>query len=579
MPVAVGRIRLRQALVLLTGAAVGAESAHLAFQTNWYAFGGTSWWSALLGLSAGAAVVATGVVELGSQRNRTAGALLAAAGITWMVTVWDDPAAPAWIFLAGRMLGTVWPVLVAHSLVRRFGGLSRGERATLALAYAITVGVDGLAEALVFNPATNGCADCPANPLLLVDAPGAAAGLQQAATLAGPIWTVLLIAALAIRLVRSTPAGRRLELPITAVGMTLLALVAAGYVRAVARRLPETDDAALWAAEAGLLLMLCLAAGWPAIALTRTRHRLAHLVVQTSAVPPIGGLGRVIGTVLQDPTARLLYPQRDTTQGDMTERELIDPDGGRAEPHAELTPITRGSDIVAYLDHCSPLLDHDTALIAQVARLSLDNERLHAERIARLHELRASRVRIVDEADRERRRLERDLHDGAQQRLVSLALGLRLADVADERPDSPAATVLAEAEAEVAAALTALRAIARGLYPRELADEGLAAALETFAESDPTPVDLELDLPARVRSDVESAAYFAVAHFLATPVYEPGSGRAIRAWQEGEQLYLHLAGSMRIDDVTPAEDRVGALGGAVQLIDTGSIRIELPCAS
>ena len=579
MPVAGGRIRLRQALVLLTGVAVGAESAHLAFQTNWYAFGGTSWWSALLGLSAGAAVVATGVVELGSQRNRTAGALLAAAGITWMVTVWDDPAAPAWIFLAGRMLGTVWPVLVAHSLLRRFGGLSRGERATLALAYAITVAVDGLAEALVSNPATNGCTDCPANPLLLVDAPGTAAGLQQAATLAGPIWAGLLIAALAIRLVRSTPAGRRLVLPITAVGMALLALVAAGYVRAVARRLPETDDAALWAAEAGLLLMLCLAAGWPAIALTRTRHRLAHLVVQASAVPPIGGLGRVIGMVLQDPTARLLYPQRDTTQGDMAERELIDPDGGRAEPRAELTPITRGSDIVAYLDHRSPLLDHDTALIAQVAQVSLDNERLHAERTAQLRELRASRVRIVDEADRERRRLERDLHDGAQQRLVSLALGLRLTDVADERPDSAAATVLAEAETEVAAALTALRAIARGLYPRELADEGLAAALETFAESDPTPVDLELDLPDRERSDVESAAYFAVAHFLATPAYHPGSGRAIRAWQKGEQLYLDLAGSRRTDDLTPAEDRVGALGGTVRLVGAGVIRIELPCAS
>jgi signal transduction histidine kinase len=263
----------------------------------------------------------------------------------------------------------------------------------------------------------------------------------------------------------------------------------------------------------------------------------------------------------------------------MTERELIDADGGRVEPRAELTPLTRGSDTVAYLDHRSPLLDHDTALIAQVARLSLDNERLHAERAAQLRELRASRVRIVEEADRERRRLERDLHDGAQQRLVSLALGLRLADVADERPGSPAATVLAEAEAEVAAALTALRAIARGLYPRELADEGLAAALETFAESDPTPVDIELDLLARARSDVESAAYFAVAHFLATPAYEPGSGRAIRAWQEGEQLYLDLAGSRRTDDLTLAEDRVGALGGTVQLIDTGSIRIELPCVS
>jgi signal transduction histidine kinase len=505
--------------------------------------------------------------------------LLAGAGISWTITVWDNPAAPAWIFLAGRLLGAVWPVLVAHSLLRRFGSLNRSERAVLAFAYVSTVGVAGFAETLVFNPATNGCTDCPANPLLLVDAPGAAAGLQQAATLAGPIWPVLLITTLAIRLVRSTPAQRRLVLPITAVGMTLLALVAAGYLRAAVRRLPETDDAVLWAAEAGLLLMLCFAAGWPAIALTRTRHRLAHLVVEASAVPPIGGLGRVISTVLQDPTARLLYPQRDATQGEMTERELIDADGGRVEPRAELTPLTRGSDTVAYLDHRSPLLDHDTALIAQVARLSLDNERLHAERAAQLRELRASRVRIVEEADRERRRLERDLHDGAQQRLVSLALGLRLADVADERPGSPAATVLAEAEAEVAAALTALRAIARGLYPRELADEGLAAALETFAESDPTPVDIELDLLARARSDVESAAYFAVAHFLATPAYEPGSGRAIRAWQEGEQLYLDLAGSRRTDDLTLAEDRVGALGGTVQLIDTGSIRIELPCVS
>jgi signal transduction histidine kinase len=574
MPAEVGRIRLRQALVLLTGAAVGAESAHLAFQATWYAFGSTSRWSAMWGLFAGAAVVATGVILLGSPRNPATGMLLAAAGITWMLTVWDNPAAPAGIFLLGRVLGTVWPVLVAHSLLRRFGSLNRSERAVLTLAYASTVGVEGLAEALVFNPATNGCTDCPANPLLLVDAPGAAARLEQAATLAGPIWAVLLITTLAIRLVRSTPARRRLVLPIIAVGMTLLALVAAGYLRAAARRLPETDDVVLWAAEAGLLLMLCLAAGWPAIALARTRHRLAHLVVQASAVPPIGGLGRMIGTVLQDPTARLLYPQ-----GELTERELIDADGGRAEPRAELTPLTRGSDIVAYLDHRSPLLDHDTALIAQVAQLSLDNERLHAERTAQLRELRASRVRIVEEADRERRRLERDLHDGAQQRLVSLALGLRLADVADERPDSPVATVLAEAEAEIAAALTALRAIARGLYPRELADEGLAAALETFAESDPTPVDLELDLPARARSDIESGAYFAVAHFLATPAYDPGSGRAIRAWQEGEQLHLDLAGSIRSDDLTLAEDRVRALGGTVQLIGTGSIRIELPCAS
>jgi hypothetical protein len=145
MPVRVGRIRLQQALVLLVSTAVGAESACLAFQASWYAFGGTSRWSTLLGLFAGAAVVVTGVVELGSPRNRIAGMLLAGAGISWTITVWDNPAAPAWIFLAGRLLGAVWPVLVAHSLLRRFGSLNRSERAVLAFAYVSTVGVAGFA--------------------------------------------------------------------------------------------------------------------------------------------------------------------------------------------------------------------------------------------------------------------------------------------------------------------------------------------------------------------------------------------------------------------------------------------------
>ena len=194
-----------------------------------------------------------------------------------------------------------------------------------------------------------------------------------------------------------------------------------------------------------------------------------------------------------------------------------------------LTPLTRGATTVAYLDHHAPLLDPDTAVIAQVAQLSLDNERLHAERTAQLRELRASRVRIVAAADRERRRLERDLHDGAQQRLVSLALGIRLTEgMTPPRRSARQRCILADAETEVAAALTALRTIARGLFPRELADEGLEAALETFAETDPTPVDLELDLPDRAPSAVESAAFFAVAHLLATSAYDPTPGRAIR---------------------------------------------------
>jgi signal transduction histidine kinase len=574
MSAQVRRIRLIQAAAAMVGVAVLAESARLAFGTSWYAFGDTSTWSAVLGLAAGAALVVAGTVELGSPASRKSGMLLAAAGMAWLITAWDNPAAPTWIFVAGRILDTGWPVLVAHALLKRYGGLGRADHAVLTTAYVCTIGLD-LAVSLVSDPVTSGCADCPANPLLLADVPGIAAALERTATLTGPIWAILLAGALAIRLFRSTSARRRIEFPMTTIGVLLLIVVAAGYVRATVRRLPETDDAALWAAESCLLLLLALATGWPALSLALTRQRVAELVVLASAAPPIGGLGRVLGEALHDPTTRLLYRR----QGESDEY-LVDADGNPAQPSAQLTPLIRGADTVAYLDHDEPLLDHEGDVIAQVARLSLDHERLHAERTAQLRELRASRVRIVEAADRERRRLERDLHDGAQQRLVSLALGLQLAELAPAAAESSQpVSLLTDAATDVATALAELRAIARGLYPRELADEGLESALETFAESDPTPVELNCDLPDRLPQAVEAAAYFTVAHLLATPSYEPAAGRAIHAWQEGNQLHIELAGSRRTDDLTMAEDRVGALGGTVQRAGAGLIRIVLPCES
>jgi signal transduction histidine kinase len=574
MPAQVWRIRLAQIVAPLVGTVVGIESARLAFGTSWYAFGDTSTWSAVLGLAAGAALMLAGTIELGSPANRKSGTLVAAAGMAWLITAWDNPAAPTWIFVTGRILDTVWPVLLAHALLKRYGSLGRAERVVLVIAYACTVCLD-LAASLVSDPVTSGCADCRANPLLLADIPDLAAGLERTATLIGPVWAILLAGALATRLFRSTSARRRIELPMTTIGVLILIVVAAGYVRATARGLPETDDVALWAAESGLLLLLALATGWPALSLALTRRHMAELVVQASAVPPIGGLGMVLGEVLHDPTTRLLFRR----QGE-NEEYLIDADGNPAQPRAQLTPLIRGADTVAYLDHGQPLLDHEGAVIAQVARLSLDHERLRAERTAQLRELQASRVRIVAAADRERRRLERDLHDGAQQRLVSLALGIQLAEVSQApAPSSRSTTLLVDAATEVAAALAELRAIARGLYPRELADEGLESALETFAESDPTPVELDCDLPDRLPQAVEAAAYFTVAHLLATSSYEPAAGRAIRAWQEHDQLHIELAGSRRTDDLTMAEDRVGALGGTVERIGAGLIKIVLPCES
>ncbi len=122
----------------------------------------------------------------------------------------------------------------------------------------------------------------------------------------------------------------------TTVGLLLLSVVAAGYVRATLRRLAETDDAALWAAESCLLLLLALATGWPALSLVLTRQRVARLVVQASAVPLIGGLGQMLGDALHDPTVRLLYRPQGENEG-----YLIDADGNPAQPSAQLTPLVR----------------------------------------------------------------------------------------------------------------------------------------------------------------------------------------------------------------------------------------------
>ncbi len=189
-----------QGAAALIGVAAGVVSAGLALSANWYTFGDTAVSSALLGLAAGAALLGAGLTRLRVRTEPAAGALLATAGIAWFMTAWDDPYAPAWILVAGRMFGTAWPVLVTHAVLRMFGPATRSERGLLVAAYACTVGAS-LAATLFFNPATNGCATCPANPLLLIDAPDAAAGLEHFTSLAGPVWATLLVAALTHRLV------------------------------------------------------------------------------------------------------------------------------------------------------------------------------------------------------------------------------------------------------------------------------------------------------------------------------------------------------------------------------------------
>jgi signal transduction histidine kinase len=225
------------------------------------------------------------------------------------------------------------------------------------------------------------------------------------------------------------------------------------------------------------------------------------------------------------------------------------------------------------LVHRTELLD-DPELIEEVgkaARLALDRERLSAELRGQLQALRASRARTVAAGDAERRRLERDLHDGAQQRLVVLSLALRL--LCDRVGPGRAERVEA-AMAELSAALEDLRELGRGIYPAVLADEGLAAAVEALAEEGTAPV-LVGTMPAeRAPAPVEAAAYFVVAEMVGR-----SGGRNVKVSGElrDGRLCVEVAGVVD-GDLTDLEDRIGALDG-VLTVDHGTVRAEVPCAS
>jgi signal transduction histidine kinase len=261
------------------------------------------------------------------------------------------------------------------------------------------------------------------------------------------------------------------------------------------------------------------------------------------------------------------------------------------QPGRAVTRLAADDGPLAALIH-DPALAEQRPLIdgvAAVARLSIENERLHAEVKAQLEEVRASRERIVRAADEERRRVERNLHDGAQQRLVSLSLALSMAQAQAAGGAPTVAATLTEAEAELRGAIAELRELARGIHPAVLAEAGLAPALEGLAEHSPVPVRLELALNGRLSPSAEATAYFVAAEALTNVAKHAAASRV-------ELVVRHVGDTLRlvIDDdgiggADPARgsglrgllDRVAALGGRLSIEPgpAGGTRLtaEIPC--
>ncbi len=205
--------------------------------------------------------------------------------------------------------------------------------------------------------------------------------------------------------------------------------------------------------------------------------------------------------------------------------------------------------------------------------LSAENEQLNADLRAKVEELRASRARIVEAGYAERRRVERDLHDGAQQRLMALTMNLRLARDKLEGDPAMTAELLDEAMEELTAATTELRELARGIHPGVLSDRGLAAALGGLAERSPVPVEVVATPSERLPAPVESATYFVVAEALTNVArYAEAKGASVRVDRQNGVVEIEIrddgVGGADLDAGTGLrglEDRVAALEGSFEV--------------
>jgi signal transduction histidine kinase len=256
------------------------------------------------------------------------------------------------------------------------------------------------------------------------------------------------------------------------------------------------------------------------------------------------------------------------------------------------TVVARDGEPVAALLHDAALRENAELVnsVCAAAALTLDNERLRAELLARLAELQSSRARLVEATDAERRRIERDLHDGTQQRLVSVAMTLGLAE-SKLSADRPAVgPVLREARDALAVALEELRDLTQGIRPAILVERGLPAALDDLSRRAALPVTLEVSISGRLPEPVEAAAYFVASEALANAAkHSHASDVRLTASRDGGTLVVEVrddgiggAGMGGGSGLRGLTDRVEAIGGRLTLSSPPgrgtTVRAEIPCA-
>ena len=537
-------------------------------------------------LVAGLSLLCAGLLSWAEPRTRRLGVLALLAGIAWFAPDWEGwDLGPALVRSLGAVATPISAALLAH-LVLSFptGRLpSRLARVLVLAAYGAAVLVS-LGRALVRDPLLDLYCwrNCLDNSFLVHADPGLAGALDE-------LWIgsllaigVSLVAVVAWRLASASGPTRRVLWPGLVPGMFLGAVEVTYAIALVRTRLenPESSEfASIFLALALSVAALAAGMAWSVVRARRTRAAVSQLARQLGEAPLPGTFRDALAAAVGDRSLEVAYwlpgSQRFV---DGNGRTTVPPG---ASPGRAVAAIVREGQLVAMVGHDAALLDGMglEREIGAAARLAVENERLQAEVLAQLEDLRASRARIVERADAERRRLERNLHDGAQQRLLALSYELRLANAAAEQDgDRELVATLASVAGETQAALDELRELAHGIYPAILAEAGLAPALTTLADEAALPVEIGAIPEERYETRVATAAYLAVAEAIEDAVERKATFVAVQLRRDGERLVVTVRddGRARSSGLVRLSDRIGALGGSLDLWAT-ALHAEIPC--
>jgi signal transduction histidine kinase len=573
----------RQTLLVAAALAAGVAAAWLAAHRDFEPYQTAD---APLALLVGWSFVGSGLVAWWQRPRNRLGPAMVFTGFAWFATFLTD-AHQAWLFTLGTALESVYLVgFVFIVLSFPSGRLHAWIERALVLAAVALVTVVEIVSLIFTDTQAVLCSGCPRNTFELRRDDAVAHGILQGQRIAGALLALLAVGLLVRRWRGASEPERRSVAPVLWAGSATIVVLAVSIANDAAGG--PLGQAAKWAVSA-VFASVPIAVLVVLLQRRLARSAVAGLVVELGERDTGADLRNALARALGDPSLELAY-------WFAAGNHYVDGDGRAVRLPAAgatrvATVVERSGQPVAALVH-DPALGENLELVESVcaaAALTLENERLQAELRARLSELRASRTRLVEAGATERRRIERDLHDGAQQRLISIAMSLGLAEARLPADPHSAAPIVREARESIALALAELRELSQGIYPSILSERGLAAALDELTRGAALPVALDVSLSGRLAPPVEAAAYFVVSEALANATKHSHANDArITAQVINETLVVEIA-----DDgiggaggagsgLRGLADRVEALGGSFTVTSPPgrgtTIRSEIPCS-